>query len=117
MKHQEGLMKRSHGLGAEPLADVKTLDQYAEWMVGICTIMPDGKYVIKSMAVDEERNNVAAFGVLTGTHTEEGGPVPPTGKRANVEYVYVMDFDGDKIKHVTKIWNAGWTLKELGWAS
>jgi hypothetical protein len=23
-------------------------------------------------------------------------------------------FDGDKIRHMTKIWNAGWALKELG---
>jgi len=27
-----------------------------------------------------------------------------------------MGFDGDKIRHMTKIWNAGWALKELGWA-
>jgi len=26
-----------------------------------------------------------------------------------------MDFDGDKIRHMTKIWNAGWAMKELGW--
>jgi hypothetical protein len=26
------------------------------------------------------------------------------------------DFDGDKIRHMTKIWNAGWAMKELGWA-
>jgi hypothetical protein len=28
----------------------------------------------------------------------------------------VMEFDGDKIRHLTKIWNAGWALRELGWA-
>jgi hypothetical protein len=28
----------------------------------------------------------------------------------------VMEFDGDKIRHMTKIWNAGWALRELGWA-
>jgi len=26
-----------------------------------------------------------------------------------------MDFDGDKIRHMTKVWNAGLTMKELGW--
>jgi hypothetical protein len=26
-----------------------------------------------------------------------------------------MEFDGDKIRHMTKIWNAGWAMKELGW--
>jgi hypothetical protein len=31
-------------------------------------------------------------------------------------YVYVMQFEGDKIVHMTKIWNAGLALKDLGWA-
>jgi hypothetical protein len=30
--------------------------------------------------------------------------------------VYVMDFDGDKIRHMTKIWNDGMTMRQLGWA-
>jgi hypothetical protein len=27
-----------------------------------------------------------------------------------------MDFDGDKIRHMTKIWNDWITLRQLGWA-
>jgi hypothetical protein len=27
-----------------------------------------------------------------------------------------MQFDGDKIAHMTKVWNAGLALKDLGWA-
>jgi hypothetical protein len=27
-----------------------------------------------------------------------------------------MQFDGDKIRHMTKIWNDGFSLKQLGWA-
>jgi hypothetical protein len=27
-----------------------------------------------------------------------------------------MDFGGDKIRHMTKIWNDGVTLRQLGWA-
>ena len=30
--------------------------------------------------------------------------------------VYVMEFDGDKIRHMTKIWNDSHTLRQLGWA-
>jgi len=101
---------------AEPLADVGSLKQYAEWMKGLCAIMSDAGYEIKSMATDEKRHNVCAYGVFSGTHTGEGGPVPPTGKRTSSDYVYVMDFDGDKIRHMTKIWHAGWAMKELGWA-
>ena len=49
------------------------------------------------------------------THTGEGGPVPPTGNRVEADYVYVMDFDGDRIRHMTKIWNDGISLTQLGW--
>ncbi len=27
----------------------------------------------------------------------------------------MMEFQDGKISHMTKIWNAGWALKELGW--
>ena len=102
---------------AEPLSGVSTLAQYTDWMKGLMAILPDGKYQVRSFAVDGERNNVCAYGVFTGTHTGEGGPIPPTGRHlTGTDYVYVMDFDGDKIKHMTKIWHAGWAMKELGWA-
>jgi len=78
--------------------------------------VPDGSYEIRSFAVDEARKNVAAYGVFRGTHTGQGGPVPPTGKRVEADYVYVMNFDGDRIRHMTKIWNDGISLKQLGWA-
>jgi len=101
---------------ADALANVTTLAAYTEWMQGLMTILPDGNAEVRSFAVDETRNNVAVFGVFRGTHTGDGGPVPPTGKSAEADYVYVMDFDGDKIRHMTKIWNDGMTLRQLGWA-
>ena len=97
------------------LADVNTLEAYTDWMKGIYTPLPDASYEVRSFAVDEERNNVAAYGIFRATHTGEGGPVAPTGKRVESDYVYVMDFDGDKIRHVTKIWNDGITMRQLGW--
>jgi predicted ester cyclase len=100
----------------DALADVSTLEVYTEWMKGLLTILPDGTAEVRSFAVDEARDNVAAFGVFRGTHTGEGGPVPPTGKSAEADYVYVMDFDGDKIRHMTKIWNDAITMRQLGWA-
>jgi len=30
--------------------------------------------------------------------------------------VYDMQFGGGKITHMTKMWNAGMALKDLGWA-
>jgi len=101
---------------AEPLADIRSLQQYTEWMKGLMTILPDGSYEVRSFATDDERGNVCAYGVFSGTHTGQGGPCPPTGKRVSSDYVYVMDFDGDTIRHMTKIWHAGLAMKELGWA-
>jgi predicted ester cyclase len=101
---------------AEPLAEITTLADYAEWMKGMMSVVPDGHYEMKSFATDLERQNVAAYAVFHATHTGEGGPVPPTGKSTSSDYVYVMEFDGDKIRHMTKIWNAGWALRELGWS-
>src|SRR5215212_12070303 len=66
---------------AEPLLDVKTLEGYTDWMKAVTGMLPDARYEIKSFATDEEPNNVAAYGVFHGTHTGDGGPVPPTGKR------------------------------------
>ena len=101
---------------AEPLLDVKTLEQYTDWMKGLMTVLPDARYEVKSFATDATRNNVAAYCVFHATHTGAGGPVPPTGKSTITDYVYVMQFDGDKIVHMTKIWHSGLALKELGWA-
>ncbi len=101
---------------AEPLMDVKSLQQYTDWMKAVMTFLPDARYDLKSMATDEKRKNVCAYGVFFGTHTGAGGPVPPTGKSTKTDYVYVMDFEGDKIRHMTKIWHSGLAMKELGWA-
>lgn len=99
------------------LAEVKTLAAYTDWMKGMFTLLPDGVYELRSFAVDDERRNVAAYGVFRGTHTGQGGPVPPTGKRAETDYVYVMAFEGDRIRHLTKIWNDTFCLQQLGWVS
>ncbi len=102
---------------AEPLAETRTLREYTEWMKGIMTVLPDATYVIKAFATDPERNSVTAYGVFTGTHTGQGGPVSPTGKRTTTDYVYVMEFADGKIRHMTKIWHAGWAMRELGWTA
>ena len=101
---------------AEPLADTKTLQAYTEWMKELLVFIPDGRYRVKSFATDATRNSVCAYGVFSGTHTGQGGPLPPTGKSTDTDYVYVMEFEGDKIRHMTKIWNAGWAMRDLGWA-
>ncbi len=101
---------------SEPLAGVTSLEDYTEWMKALLGSMPDGRYEVKSFATDVERSNVCVFGVFSGTHTGAGGPVPPTGRSTRTDYVYVMQFADGKIAHLTKIWNAPWAMRELGWA-
>jgi predicted ester cyclase len=108
-------MGASFSAQADALGGVNTLEGYTNWMKGLFTPLPDAHYDLRSFAVDEGRNNVAAFAVFHGTHTGDGGPVPPTGKRVAADYVYVMQFDGDRIRHMTKIWNDGISLKQIGW--
>ena len=101
---------------AEALAGISTLAQYTDWMKGLVQILPDARYELRSFATDEARDNVIAYGVFIGTHTGPGGPIPPTGKKVTADYVYVMHFMGDKIGHLTKIWNSTISLQQLGWA-
>ena len=59
---------------AAALAGVNTLEAYTNWMKGMYTPLPDARYEIRSFAVDEQRNNVAAFGVFRATHTRQWRP-------------------------------------------
>ena len=97
------------------LAEISTLEAYTDWMKGLLTPIPDGSYELKFFAEDKERDCVAAFAVFHGTNTGLGGP-EPTGKTAESDYVYVMQFEGDTIKHMTKIWNDTIALQQLGGA-
>ena len=98
------------------LAEVNTLEEYCEWMKNLLTPIPDGHYELKFFSEDLERNCVAAFAVFHGTQTGPGGPGEPTGNTVSADYVYIMDFDGDRIRHMTKVWNDTISLQQLGWA-
>ena len=99
------------------LADTKTLAAYCDWMKGLLTPVPDGHYELTGFATDSCRNTVIATAIFHGTQTGEGGPVPPTGNTVAADYAYVMQFDGDRIRHMTKIWNDGHSMQQLGWAA
>ncbi|PPR26668.1 MAG: hypothetical protein CFH38_00463 [Alphaproteobacteria bacterium MarineAlpha10_Bin1] len=101
----------------EPLMDVKTVEEYCEWMAGIGKGPLKGcSYIVNSASYDEANKVAMFFGTITGTHVGEGGPVPPTNKETVTDYVYAFTMnDAGKVAKMRKIWNASWTLKELGW--
>jgi len=93
--------------------DLLGFHQYTDWMKGLLMFIPDGRYELKSFDTDDERKSVCAYGVFLGTHTANGGPCPPTGKSVRTDYVYVMDFDGEKIRHPV-CGRASWMSKANG---
>jgi predicted ester cyclase len=99
----------------DALADISTLEGYSEWMKNLFTPIPDGRYELKFFAADEDDRSVAAVAVFHGTQTGPGGPVPPTNKTIAADYVYHIVFDGDRIRHMTKIWNDADSMRQLGW--
>lgn len=107
----------SFSVQADAFAELTTLEGYTDAMKHLIEgPVPDASYELRAFAVDEDRGSVCGFAVFRGTHTGEGGPVPPTGKRIESDYVYVMEFDGDRIRHMTKIWNDAWALRQAGWS-
>ena len=102
---------------ANALADIESVEDYTEWMKGLLTPIPDGHYELKSFSEDEERQCVTAFAVFHGHQTGPGGPGEPTGKEIAADYVYAMEFQDGRIKHMTKIWNDSVSLHQLGWVN
>ena len=102
----------------EPLVDIDTVEGYCEWMAGLGKGPLEGcSYDLHSAAWDDESRSGVFFATFSGSHTGEGGPVPPTGQATASHYVYVVEVNADgKVSALTKIWNAPWALKELGWA-
>ena len=101
---------------APALSEITMLKDYCAWTRDLLTPIPDGHYELKFLAADEGSHSVAAIAVFRGTHTGPGGPVQPTGKSVAADYVYHMVFDGDLIKHMTKIWNDTISMQQLGWS-
>ena len=101
---------------AAALSAIENLEGYTEWMKNLLTPIPDGHYKLRFFSEDEERQCVAAYAVFHGTQTGPGGPGEPTGKTIEADYVYAIQFEGDLIQHMTKIWNDTISLEQLGWA-
>jgi hypothetical protein len=102
---------------AGALADVKTVEAYCEWMKGLVGgPLPDGRYTLHASAWDPGTSTATFVATFHATHKGDGGPIPPTNKATNTDYVYAVRMNGDgKVAAMTKIWNDGYALAELGW--
>jgi hypothetical protein len=101
----------------EPLAEMTSIEEYADWMKGFGTVTaPGATYDLHASAWDESSNTAIFFATFNAVHSGEGGPVPPTGKETHTDYVYAITMNGDgQVAKMIKIWNPTWALTELGW--
>ena len=102
---------------SEPLVEVKTVEAYCEWMASFATItVPGATYDLHASAYDEQTRTAIFFATYHAKHTGEGGPVPPTHQETHSHYVYFLTMNGEnKVGRMTKVWNASWAMRELGW--
>ena len=101
----------------EPLTEITTVQGYCEWMAAVGNGPLKGcTYNLHSSSYDEQSRTALFFATFTASHVGDGGPVEPTQKQTNTDYVYALTMDGaGKVTKMCKIWNAPWALKELGW--
>jgi hypothetical protein len=86
---------------AKKLDGVTTLATYAEWMKALYDKVPDGHYDLKNHAITDDGTTVLVYAVFLGTGLTPAGE--PTAIAQ--DYVYIIEIEGEKIGHVTKVWN------------
>eukprot|EP00930_Biecheleria_cincta_P058504 TRINITY_DN4432_c0_g1_i1.p1 TRINITY_DN4432_c0_g1~~TRINITY_DN4432_c0_g1_i1.p1 ORF type:complete len:474 (-),score=64.66 TRINITY_DN4432_c0_g1_i1:426-1799(-) len=99
------------GAQAEPLTDIATVREYAEWMRGIAVVaMPGCSYELNAKSFDPETNTATFCGTFRGTHTGhlQGFPAP-THKSMDSQYVYNMHVNAHgNVDRITKVWHSAW---------
>ncbi len=102
---------------SEPLTEVTTVEAYCEWMLAFGTVTaPGARYELHSASYDQAEATALFFATYHATHSGPGGPVDPTGQSTQSHYVYAIRMsDAGRVAAMTKIWNAPWAMRELGW--
>ena len=85
------------------LDDLGTLKEYVEWMSSLYDNVSSASYEVKGFAFDNIRNVVLVYAVFNAKpHNTE--------KKFSTNYVYSIEFMGEKISHLTKIWNDSYKI-------
>lgn len=102
---------------SEPISNITTVAAYCDWMRGVGSVThPEATYDLHASGYDETTRTAIFFATYHAKHTGEGGPVPPTQKETHSHYVYIVKMnENDKVEHLIKVWNAHWSMRELGW--
>ena len=99
----------------ETFAGVSALEAYAAFVQSLYAPVPDFRHEVLAVAVDRAIGQAIVHYRIRGTHTGEGLPVPSTGKSMVSDCVLVLQFEGERIRHVQKVWNDREMMKQVGW--
>lgn len=94
---------------------IHTHEAYATFIEAAFTPVPDFRHELLSVGFDHERQRVLVHYLVRGTHTGEGFPVPPTGKSMESNCILILDFENERIRHTTKVWNDHDVSRQVGW--
>lgn len=102
---------------SEPIADIKPIQNYCDWMAGLCfSPMAGCSFEVHASCWDDATRTALFFAAFTGTHVGDGGPRLPTNTTTDSHFAYAIQMDkNDKVISMVKTWNAPWALRELGW--
>jgi steroid delta-isomerase-like uncharacterized protein len=100
--------------GAPPMAGI---DAFLEFGKTFATALPDAHMELKSTV--EEGNTIIAQGLYVGTHngplaTPNGNVIPPTGKRVELPFADVFEFEDGKVKNHTVYFDQMVLMQQLG---
>ena len=85
---------------AETLLNVDTLAIYCDWMIDALELLDkDVKVKVKAISHDQDTDIVLIYGEIKGTVIISPEPMP-----MKTDYVYALNFEDGKIRHVSKIW-------------
>ncbi len=98
-------------------AGVHTVEAYCEQIRLAFTLTFVGSdYKLCAAAHDPSTQTVLIHGESLACHSGEGGPVPASGARAIIPFVYIMKMDENgKLSHLQKIYDEASSRKQLGW--
>ena len=85
---------------SETLAEIDTLDTYCDWMAEALAMFDENVEVeVKSEAYDIKKDIALIYAEIRGNVIIGLEPM-----LMKTDYVYAINFNGEKISHVTKIW-------------
>jgi steroid delta-isomerase-like uncharacterized protein len=97
---------------ATPSVRVRSLEDFKRFLEEDWAGAPDGQFTARFMVA--EGNLVALYCTYAGTQTGPWGPIPPSGKRFELDFSGVFRMAGGKIAELWITWDNLALLTQLG---